>query len=108
MWWAVGVIAVVVLLGVIACCAAACSKGGEHRWVVLGRHHGRFSANFQDGNRITFSGYIELNHCVKCDAREAYRWLDCNDSEHGGRKEIDVAYAENALRKAGVLKDQLA
>lgn len=102
----VGIAAVVIVLflGFVAfVLAPECSEGGNHDFLLLGRAHGRYTAKWTNGDHITVSGYVELKECRKCKRRRAVRWTDCTDAEFGGRQSVDVSYAEEQLRKAGIL-----
>ena len=100
-WILAAVIVVVALVMVIAFRGAGCKKGGRHAILLVGRLHRDCTLKWKDDDEVMISDYIELHECSKCKERSARRWIDWQR----GCGSIDVAYAEERLRRAGILKE---
>lgn len=102
----IGIVVTVIAICVLsAIYGHACPKGGDHEWASLGRYHGKYTMRWRGGDNLKVDGYVELEECPKCRTRKASRWVDYHDDEYGGLQEVDVAYAENVLKSAGLLKE---
>lgn len=99
-------ILIAIALIMIAFRAPRCPNGGRHTTLLVGRLYSEYELSCRDVDKVKMDGYIELHECSKCKKRWASRWIDWQ-RWNGDSDLIDVPYAEEQLRKAGILKETM-
>ncbi len=106
---------VALLVGMLVCliCVLLLFLVSRHhcnkcQWEVVGRLNGLQKieeAFITNGKSFKADTYLILARCKGCKTHRAIQFIDCEDDDIGGIREVDPKWAEYELIKAGVIKN---